>query len=272
MDTASRIATLSPEKRELLIRSLQAKKANSSTAAIRPRRRTTDHAPCSFAQQRLWFLYQLEPDSCAYNMPGALRVRGPLDLEVLQRTLDEINRRHESLRTTFREVDGQPVQVIGPATGLPLRLHDLQHLPEHEREAEAVRLAYEEAHTPFDLATGPTIRATVIHLGPDHYAWLWTMHHIISDGWANSILISEIVTLYGAFLQGQPSPLPELTIQYADYAIWQREFLQGALLDGHLSYWREQLGTELPLLALPTDFPRPAAFSDRGAFRLRVIQ
>ena len=268
MDLTQRIATLSPEKRELLIRSLQNKQAAATGAAIRARRRTSDQAPCSFPQQRLWFLQQLEPASCAYNMPGALRVRGTLDIAVLRQALDEISRRHESLRTTFREVDGQPMQVIGPPRGLPLHLIDLQHLPADEREREAVRLAYAEAHTPFDLATGPIIRATLLQLAPDDFVWLWTMHHIISDGWANSVLIHEVVTLYTAYLAGDPSPLPELTIQYADYAMWQREYLAGATLDEHLAYWKQQLALDLPVLNLPTDFPRPATFSDRGGFRI----
>ena len=271
MDISQRIATLSPEKRALLIKSLQGKASTAPTQAIRPRARATDRAPCSFAQQRLWFLFQLEPGSCAYNMPGALRVRGQLDVGVLQRTLDELGRRHESLRTTFREVDGQPMQIIAPTPNLTVRELDLQHLPEAAREAEAVRLAYAEAHTAFDLATGPLIRATVIRLGPDDYAWLWTMHHIISDGWANGVLISEIVALYTAFLAGQGSPLPPLAIQYADYALWQRDYLQGAVLDEHLRYWKDQLGTDLPVLNLPTDFPRPPTFTDRGGFRLDLF-
>lgn len=268
MDLTQRIATLSPEKRELLIRSLQNKQAATSGSQIRARRRTSELAPCSFPQQRLWFLQQLEPTSCAYNMPGALRVRGALDIEVLRKALDEISRRHESLRTTFREVDGQPMQVIGPTAGLPLKLVDLQHIPAADRENEAIKLAYAEAHTPFDLATGPIIRATLLQLAPDDFVWLWTMHHIISDGWANSVLIHEVVTLYTAFLEGKPSPLPELAIQYADYAMWQREYLSGATLDEHLAYWKQQLGGELPVLNLPTDFPRPATFSDKGGFRI----
>ncbi|HEX4421470.1 MAG TPA: condensation domain-containing protein [Kofleriaceae bacterium] len=271
MDLTQRIATLSPEKRELLIRSLQNKQAATSGSQIRARRRTSDLAPCSFPQQRLWFLQQLEPTSCSYNMPGALRVRGALDVDVLRRALAEISRRHESLRTTFREVDGQPMQVIHPSRELPLTVVDLQHIPAADREQEAVRLAGVEAHTPFDLATGPIIRATLLQLAPDDYVWLWTMHHIISDGWANSVLIREVVTLYTVFLDGKPSPLPELSIQYADYAMWQREFLSGATLDEHLGYWKQQLGTDLPMLNLPTDFPRPPQFSDKGGFRTDII-
>jgi len=234
---------------------------------IRARPRTSDRAPCSFAQQRLWFLHQIEPESCAYNMPGVLRVRGRLAIPVLQRALDEVSRRHESLRTTFVEVDGQPMQIIG-APGLPLREIDLQHLPAAERAHEAMQRAHVEAHTSFDLAAGPLIRATLIVLGPDEMIWLWTMHHIISDGWANTILIKEVIALYQAYLAGVPSPLPELSLQYADFAIWQREHLQGAVLDGHLAYWTSQLATDLPTLNMPTDFPRPAVFSDRGAWRI----
>lgn len=272
MDLTQRIATLSPEKRELLIRSLRNKQtATASGSQIVARRRTSDLAPCSFPQQRLWFLQQLEPTSCAYNMPSALRVRGALDVEALRSALAEISRRHESLRTTFREVDGQPMQVIHPSRELPLTVIDLQHIAAADRDTEAVRLAYAEAHTAFDLATGPIIRATVLQLAPDDFVWLWTMHHIISDGWANSVLIREVVTLYTAFLEGKPSPLPELTIQYADYAIWQREYLSGATLDDHMAYWKGQLGGELPVLNLPTDFPRPATFSDKGGFRVDAL-
>jgi hypothetical protein len=271
MDFTQRIASLSPEKRELLIRSLQTrqvKQAATSSSAIHARRRTSDLAPCSFPQHRLWFQQQLEPSSCAYNMPGALRVRGALDIAILRRALDEISRRHESLRTTFREVDGQPMQVIGAPRGLPLHLVDLQHLPAADREPEALRLAYAEAHTPFDLATGPNVRTTMVQLAPDDFVWLWTMHHIISDGWGNSVLTHEVMTLYTAYLEGKPSPLPELAIQYADYAMWQREYLTGPVLDDHMAYWKQQLATELPVLKLPTDFTRSATFSDRGGFRI----
>lgn len=272
MDIAQRIANLSPEKRELLIRSIQSRKGEVSSTTITARRRDGNKIPVSFAQHRLWFLYRLEPESCAYNMAGALRARGTLNIPALERTLNEIIRRHENLRTTFREVEDQPVQVIAPEATLPLKHIDLQYLPEEEREREAVRLAYAEAHTPFDLACGPLIRATLIHLGPEDFAWLWTMHHIICDGWANALLIEEIVTLYEAFILDQRSPLPDLPIQYADFALWQHEYLQGSVLEKHLGYWKQQLGNDLPSLNLPTDFPRPAFLTDRGDLKLSTVE
>ncbi len=227
--------------------------------------------PASFAQQRLWFLDQLEPGTPLYNIPSAVRLSGALDVEALQRSLDEIVERHESLRTTFAAVDGQPVQVIAPAgasvsaySNMPIRLVDLRDVPEDRREAQALRLAAEEARRPFDLARGPLLRVALLRLDESEYVVLLTMHHIISDGWSMGVLVAEIAALYDAFARGRPSPLSALAIQYADFAAWQREWLQGQVLEQQLAYWKGQLGGSSPVLALPTDRPRSSVQSSRG--------
>ena len=270
-----RIAQLSPEKRELLLRTLRTRgeAAPDAPPPIAARKRNPNQAVASYAQQRLWFLWQLEPESAAYNMPGALRCRGKLDYDALKRCLDEIVRRHETLRTTFREnEEQQPIQVVGPPDiGMPLKRLSLVHLPEEEREAEAARLASIEGHTPFDLSKGPLFRATVIELGPDDHAFLLTMHHVISDGWSVGVLIREIVTLYETERQGLPSPLPELEVQYADFSEWQRENLSGDRLERYARYWLDHVGAQVPELELPTDFPRPPHFTDRGAMKMVII-
>ena len=222
--------------------------------------------PLSFAQQRLWFLDQLEPNSPFYSIPLAIRLKGPLDEEALEQSLNEIVRRHESLRTTFVTAEGEPLQMIKPELSLTLSLKDLRHLPETEVEVEAQRLATEEAERPFDLASGPLMRTALLRLNKDDHILLLTMHHIISDGWSIGILTKELTALYEAFTQGKPSPLPDLAIQYADYAVWQREWLQGEVLEKQLSYWRQQLAGAPAALELPTDKPRPAVQTFRGAY------
>ncbi|HEX8559857.1 MAG TPA: amino acid adenylation domain-containing protein [Pyrinomonadaceae bacterium] len=222
-------------------------------------------APLSFAQQRLWFLDRLEPESAAYNLPSALRVRGPLDAAALERSLDEIVRRHEVLRTTFAIEDGEPRQFVAPHAGLRLPLIDLSELSEPEREAEAGRLTAEEARLPFDLGAGPLLRATLLRLGEEEHALLLTMHHVVSDGWSVGVLVRELRALYEAFTRGGESPLGELAVQYADYAVWQREHLRGERLEAQLAYWRKQLAGLPPALELPADSPRPKVRSLRGA-------
>jgi amino acid adenylation domain-containing protein len=217
----------------------------------------------SYAQQRLWFLDQLAPGSVAYNVPSAVRLKGRLDVEALRRTLDEVVRRHEVLRTTFVAVNGEPVQVIALPSRLELPVMDLSKLPEEEREAEARQLVAAEAQRPFDLSVGPLLRVQLLRFGAEDQMVLFTMHHIITDGWSTGILVSELAALYEAYVEGRESPLPELEIQYADYTVWQREWLQGEVLEQQLSYWRQQL-EELPVLQLPTDKPRPPVQSYRG--------
>ncbi len=219
----------------------------------------------SFAQQRLWFIDQLEPASSFYNIPAAVRLLGPLDADALRRTLDAVVARHEVLRTTFHTVEGAPVQVIAPQLVLELPLADLSDLPASEREAKAQWLAQDEAQTPFDLATGPLIRAHLLRLQPAEHIALLTVHHIVSDGWSTGLLVREIAALYAAFVKDQPSPLPELAIQYADFAHWQRQSLSGDVLQQQLGYWRGQLLGAPEVLALPTDKPRPPVQRFRGA-------
>ena len=221
--------------------------------------------PLSFAQQRLWFLDQLEPGSAVYNVPGALRIKGSLDAEVLERCFNEIVRRHEALRTTFSTVEEDPVQVIAASANVSLPVIDLSRFSETEREDEARRLALEEADKPFDLRQGPLFRTALIGLGKYDHVLLLTLHHIVSDGWSMGVLYRELSALYQAFANEEPSPLADLPIQYADFAVWQRDWLRGEVLENQLSYWKKQLGGVPAVLNFPTDRPRPARQSYRGA-------
>jgi amino acid adenylation domain-containing protein len=233
-----------------------------------PREETT---LLSYAQQRLWFLDQLEPNSSFYNIPAAVRLQGRLDITALEHGFREVVRRHESLRTRFGVVDGVPVQLIDEAPAFTLTVLDLSTIDESERETEARRVASDESRSPFDLSVGPLLRATVLRLSEQEHVLLCTMHHIISDGWSMGVLIRELTTLYKAYATGQQSPLPELEIQYPDFAHWQREWLQGEVLERQLTYWREQLAGAPPLLELPADYPRPAVQSFRGAHQVLTL-
>lgn len=258
-DIPARISGLSAaEKRALLARLL----ARQS--------RVGGDVPLSYAQQRLWFLDQLAPGSAFYNMPIALRLRMPLEVPALTRTLNEIVRRHEVLRTTFETRDGRPVQVIAPQLAIAVRETDLAHLPADEREAQAQRLATVESREPFDLTLGPLFRAGLVCLGPQDHVLLLTLHHIIADGWSLGVLFHELSELYAAFAAGRPSPLPDLSIQFADYARWQRRLLDGPVLHDQLAYWTRQLAG-LPELVVPTDRARPAIATFRGARRFFTI-
>ncbi|MGZ3459363.1 MAG: condensation domain-containing protein, partial [Archangium sp.] len=223
----------------------------------------TGSLPLSFAQQRLWFLDRLEPGKPLYNSPLSLRLKGALEVSVLERAFTELVRRHESLRTSFQDVLGQPVQLISPPAPFHLPVVELTGL--EEREAEARRLAEEEAGRPFDLARGSLLRATLLRLDDTEHVLLLTLHHIVSDGLSRGILVREMGALYEAFTAGRPSPLPELEVQYADYALWQRGWLRGEALESQLSYWREQLAGAPGVLELPTDRPRPSVPSFQGA-------
>lgn len=223
--------------------------------------------PLSFAQQRLWFLDQLEQNSSSYNIPTAVRLTGQVNIEALQKSINEVIRRHEALRTTFAMRDRQAVQIIAPTMELKLEILDLQPLAKDEQTAQLRSLMVKEAHFPFDLTQGPLLRMFLIQLAPEEYVLLLVMHHIVSDGWSINIFIREIVALYQAFSQGLPSPLPELPIQYADFAVWQRQWLQGPVLEYQLDYWQQQLGPELPVLNLPTDWPRPPVLTFNGAIQ-----
>jgi NRPS condensation-like uncharacterized protein/acyl carrier protein len=222
--------------------------------------------PLSFAQQRLWFLDQLEPNSSFYNIAVGRRLQGVLDVAVLERSLNELARRHESLRTTFSVRDSQPLQIIAEPQPLRLTVEDLSHLAEAEREVEASRLARAEAQQPFVLSMGPLWRTKLLKLSETEHVLLLTLHHIIADGWSMRVLFRELSTLYNAFSEDRPSPLAALSIQYADYAVWQRQYLQGEVLEQQLGYWRKQLAAAPTLLTLPMDHPRPAVQSRRQAY------
>ena len=213
--------------------------------------------PLSFAQERLWFLDRMEPGSAFYNVPSALRLTGPLDAAALERALGEIVQRHEALRTVFGAVDGSPVQVIAPFRGFALAVDDLSPLDEPAREREVTRQAGDEAVRPFDLAAGPLFRARLLRLGDGEHVLLVSMHHVVSDGWSVGVLFRELAALYEAYRDGGEASLPPLPVQYADYAVWQREQLRGEVLDRQLGYWRERLAGAPALLELPTDRPRP---------------
>ena len=225
----------------------------------------------SYAQQRLWFIHQLDPVSPAYNVPLAVRLTGHLDIAALSATLTEVIRRHESLRTTFAVYDDQPRQVIHPPTPLNLVITDLTSLAAVEREGEALRLAEEEACLPFDLAGGPLLRLRLLRLSEEEHVLLVTMHHIVSDGWSMGVLVREVGLLYPALCAHAESPLEELAIQYADYAVWQREWLSGEVLEQQLRYWREQLAGAPAVLELPSDRVRPAVQSFRGSDQPFVV-
>jgi amino acid adenylation domain-containing protein len=220
--------------------------------------------PLSFAQQRLWFLDRLQPGSYLYNEPAAVRLRGSLDADVLARSLNELIRRHEILRTTFRESGGRPFQVIAPELHIPLPLVDLSDRDAAEREADVLRCLGEEARHPFDLACSPLLRFLLLRLGEQEHILSLVLHHIVSDGWSTGILMREVAVLYEAFAAGLPSPLPELPVQFADFAAWQRQWLMGEVLEAQLSYWRERLRGAPPVLELPADHARPPVPSSRG--------
>jgi amino acid adenylation domain-containing protein len=266
---AERDMALDALKKKILEQRLK-KKIDSqpriATNAAIPRADRTAALPLSWAQQRLWFLDQLDPAAgAAYHIPAALRLRGTLDAVTLKRALDRIVARHENLRTTFSNGDTGPVQVIAPDTvGFALAVHDLSSLDDASREAELARSITEESRAPFDLATGPLFRGRLLTLADDDHALLLTQHHIVSDGWSLGVLVREVTTLYAAFVEGREDPLPPLPIQYADYAVWQRGWLQGEALQRQLEFWRKHLSGAPALLELPTDRPRPPVQSHAG--------
>ncbi|GMT96872.1 hypothetical protein KH5H1_09910 [Corallococcus caeni] len=226
----------------------------------------TGPLPLSFAQQRLWFLDRLQPGSIHYNIPAALRLDGPLDTEALSRGLRELVHRHEALRTTFHaRDDGEPVQHPHAQVELAVSRVELSQLPEAAQDAEVRRRALEEARTPFDLTRAPLMRATLLRLSEQRHVLLVTLHHIVSDGWSNRVLVEELGALYAAFSRGQPSPLPPLALQYADFAAWQRDWLKGEVLEQQVGWWKRQLDGAPQALELPTDKPRPSVQTYRGA-------
>ncbi|HEX8843166.1 MAG TPA: condensation domain-containing protein, partial [Pyrinomonadaceae bacterium] len=213
--------------------------------------------PLSYAQQRLWFLDQLEPGNPAYNIFATEVFNEAVQISSLEESLSEIVRRHEILRTTFVTVGGQPMQVVAPSLSLPLPVLDLSQMSEDEQAVEVERVSTEESERPFDLARGPLLRTTLLRLSERESLLLLTMHHIVSDGWSMGVFTNELWRLYEAFSAGETSPLEELPIQYADFAVWQRQWLTGEVLEQQLEYWREQLAGAPAVLELPTDKVRP---------------
>ena len=252
-------------KSEILALLRQADTVSSATSCpLKPVSRTGD-LPLSSAQLRLWFLHHLEPDSVAYSMPRRIRLKGLLRKSALEKAFIELARRHETLRTTFDAIDGNPMLRIATEPNIQFDTINLRHLPDEEREAEAQRLSAEDARKPFDLSRGPLLRIQLVQLEDEVHVLHFNMHHIISDHWSFGVMAREIAELYTAFIKGKPANLPDLPVQYADYAIWQRQWLQGEALAAQLNYWKAKLGDELPVLELPTDRPRPAVRSRRGA-------
>ncbi|MFP5264746.1 MAG: condensation domain-containing protein, partial [Blastocatellia bacterium] len=234
---------MSDTKEQLQELTEQQQKELLAKLLLRKKKQQRRRFPLSFAQQRLWVLQQMDSGSAAYNVPTALRLQGPLEVDVLERCFGEVIRRHESLRTTFEvnPVTETPEQVINPWTPFRLNVIDLREWPAEQRLDEARALANQEAARPFDLSTGPLLRASVLSLAADDHVLLLTIHHIVSDMWSTQVLTRELILLYEAFSRGEESPLPELAIQYADFAHWQRNRLKGELLDRQLGYWRGQL-------------------------------
>ncbi len=260
-----RLASLSLQERALLFARLRERKQEtvkpeSRTVLLVPRSREAGPSPLSFAQQRLWFLDRLMPGKTVYNIPQALRISGALDIDGLRRALVRVVARHESLRTIFRVEGSEPVQVIAPvvAAACALPVVDLARL-DAAAEAEAVRLCDEELALPFDLAAGPLLRATLLRLGAEQHVLLLTLHHIISDGWSNGVLVRELTAAYAG------GSLPDLPIQYADFAIWQRRWLAGEVLEKQIAFWRQRLAGMPAALDLPADRPRPAVRGSRGS-------
>ncbi len=259
-------AELARRKAELLAFLNQARSGSQEVAPPLQRVPRDGPLPASFGQQRLWFLQELDPHSYAYNIPGAVRIHGPLDLPALEQALTAIVQRHETLRTCFQLVDGVLLQVIGE--GQPVRLTpvDLTHLSKADQEAQIRKSTSRESRQPFVLSTGPHWRVSLLRLSAEEHILIIIQHHIISDGWSLAVFVKEMGRLYEAFLAGRPSPLPPLSIQYADYAAWQRQWLQGPTLERQLAYWKTYLHAPLPTLDLPTDRLRPQLQTTRGAY------
>ncbi|MEH2030403.1 MAG: amino acid adenylation domain-containing protein [Nostoc sp.] len=264
-EISKRRSKLSLVQQEFLKKRLQGEIHSDFQLEVIPRRSQISPAPLSFAQQRLWFLAQLEPNSPFYNIPAAVRLQGQLNLGALQQSFNEIISRHEALRTNFQTIEGQAISVISETMPLILPIFDISELPLNQQEAEVRQQASQEAQKPFAINSDLLLRAKLLRLSKQEHILLLTMHHIVSDGWSIGVMVRELATLYQAFCDGQPSPLPALPIQYVDFAVWQRQWLQGEVLETQISYWLKHLENAPKVLELPTDHPRPAIQSFRGA-------
>ncbi|GAA6624125.1 condensation domain-containing protein [Scytonema sp. NUACC26] len=272
-----RRSKLSSTQRELLEKRLRGEVDTISRLEVIPKRSQTSPAPLSFAQQRLWFLHQLDPSNPNYNELASIQLTGVLNVVALEQSLNEIVRRHEVLRTTFETLEEQPVQVIHPTIIVALPVVNLCSWPQAMRQVEIERLTAEIAQKPFDLVSDLLLRAMLLQTGVQEYLLLFAIHHIVIDGWSVGVLIRELAALYEAFSTNKISSLPELPIQYADYAVWQRQWMHKAGVHGRtplqtqLVYWKQQLGGSLPILQLPVDQPRPAVQTFRGATQSLVL-
>ena len=264
-DIAKRIASLSPKQLALLDQRLRGNHSPALAAPVSRRPGRGRRAPLSFAQERLWVLDQLRPGNPAYNLWLTVPLSGQVRADLVKGALDEIVRRHEVLRTTFAVSDGRPVQVIADALHLGLSVADLRGCPAPMRQMESASRISREAQQPFDLSRGPLVRALLLHLTDSEHLLLICMHHIISDGWSLNVLVGEFNALYAAALRGRPAALPEPALQYADFAVWQREYLKGEVADRLLEYWRRRLEGAPELLNLPTENPPPGVRSFQGA-------
>src|SRR6185312_13050949 len=235
------IMSIPIKRRELLGYLLEEQQIEKKPDEVIRRRELTDKLPLSYAQQRLWFLDQLQPGTSHYNIYSVVRLSAQLDVVALERSLNEMMRRHESLRTTFVAIGGEPQQVIHAQMEIGLEVTELSGMAEGKREAEARRLVGKEAKRPFELSQGPLLRARLLKLSEAEHVLVLVLHHIVSDGWSMGVFSGELAALYEAYREGRESPLEELGIQYADYAVWQREQMQGERLAAELGYWRRQL-------------------------------
>lgn len=264
---ADRITNLSPQELALFLARIKRK---PQEAPVIKRHRELQRFPLSYAQQRIWFLQRLEPNTPLFNSPSAWLLEGPLNVPALQASLEEVHRRHESLRTSFPVHDGAPVQLVGPTRSVALPVLDLSDLSKRTRREEANRIAIDWTSTMFDLERGPLTRACLLKLDEERHILSITMHHIITDGWSFQVLFRELSTLYDATLEKRESPLPELEVQYGDYALWQRERRQQSV-EQQIAYWKNQLADAPAILKLPTDRPRRAGRSQRGAAQLIIF-
>lgn len=259
-----RRSNLSAAKQAILEKRLRGKSESDNQEKYIPRRSEQNPVPLSFAQQRLWFLAQLEPESAFYNLPGVVRLQGKLNLQALQDSLQEIINRHEVLRCNFQTITDKPVAFISPKKALLLPVFDISKLSTNKQKLEIEKLVYQEAKKPFEISHDLLLRVRLLRLNAEEHILLFTMHHIVSDGWSTGVLVRELATLYQAFCNKKTITLAELPIQYGDFAIWQQEYLQGEVLTSLKNYWKHKLGGSLPVLQLPTDYPRPAVQSYKG--------
>lgn len=262
---SQRLAALSPEQRALLEKRLQQRGLPSPTSVAIPRRPSDAIVPLSFEQQRLYFFEQLVPGSALYNIPLAIRLKGTLNLPVLEQSLQAIAQRHEILRTQFASQTGQAVQVVQPTVDLAVAVIDLQELPPAAQVDAVQRHLIETAQQPFEISQPSLLRLKLLRLNPTEHVLVLVLHHLIADGWSRGVLMQELGTLYRAGIAEQAASLPELPIQYGDFAIWQQQHSQSPAFQQHLQYWQQQLADPLPVLELPSDFPRPLTQSFRGA-------